>query len=229
MMDGECGYAFIIHHSSLIIEPQHKTTMLTFITGCHALSLPALAASQPGAYFGEQEHMLPAAPEAPTGYFQSVLVERVNEAILRDNRIAWNTPATCCMASQATQLDLAACLDAFLTHDKPVMVDPRFEQTLPVWLAECRARGIAFTILRPDDTRAAMIGALTARRNLALPLAAALADFYLQNKKSVGSVGSVGSVESAPPAPTPMKTKNRKPKTSARVNPPGQRICMDCD
>jgi hypothetical protein len=67
----------------------------------------------------------------------------------------------------------------FAAHDNPVLVDPRFVQTLPIWLAACQARGLQTTVLVANDPRDMMIDALVRRRAMPQGAAEALADFIL--------------------------------------------------
>jgi hypothetical protein len=152
---------------------------MTFLTGCHALSLPARAAALAPAYFGRPDEMLPVAVEAPDGYFQSVAVERVNERILFENGINWRVPQCCVKLSKVGMAMLDDVLADFAAHDNPVLVDPRFVQTLPIWLAACQARGLQTTVLVANDPRDMMIDALVRRRALPQGAAEALADFIL--------------------------------------------------
>ena len=211
---------------------------MTFLTGCHALSLPARAAALAPAYFGRPDEMLPVAVEAPDGYFQSVAVERVNERILFENGINWRVPQCCVKLSKVGMAMLDDVLADFAAHDNPVLVDPRFVQTLPIWLAACQARGLQTTVLVANDPRDMMIDALVRRRAMPQGAAEALADFILAAAPQLQTPCNGVATGAPPPRPPRLGGESsaavatNKPASAARrprFDTPGRRECMDCD
>lgn len=152
----------VIRGASVIVLGMHRSGTSSVAGACVRLGLTP------------PRTLLPAAPDNPTGFYESAYVNAVNDLILREAGFDWSD----CLAFDPARFDTSAraalasmtagvLQQEFGGAEAIVLKDPRLCVTLPLWLPALRRNKAALSVLLVLRHPAAVARSLARRDGMA--------------------------------------------------------------